>query len=187
MTWKFRFSWFTKLQICNQQMSTLEFLDGYLSWKCMTTRWIQIHISWWRHQMETFSALLVNSPHRGQWRRALIFSLICARIIGWVNNREAGDLPSRLFWRHCNVFVIYVAALCKPSCNLVAPSSILIIRLYVATNFLHKIFSCGISWFLSNLFSAENQLRYLVVTLPKRVSGHPEVFLSCLSAAVLHA
>ena len=34
----------------------------------------------------------VNSPHKGQWRRALIFSLICAWINGWVNNREAGDL-----------------------------------------------------------------------------------------------
>ena len=58
--------------------------------------------SWWRHQMETFSALLalcagnspvpVNSPHKGQWRGALMFSLICARINDWVNNREAGDL-----------------------------------------------------------------------------------------------
>ena len=52
--------------------------------------------------METFSALLaicagnspvpVNSPHKGQWRWALMFSLICAWINGWVNNREAGDL-----------------------------------------------------------------------------------------------
>ena len=57
---------------------------------------------WWRHQMETFSALLAicagNSPgtgefsHKGQWRGALMFALICARINGWVNNREAGDL-----------------------------------------------------------------------------------------------
>ena len=34
----------------------------------------------------------VNSPHKGQWRGALMFSLICTRINGWVNNREAGDL-----------------------------------------------------------------------------------------------
>ena len=34
----------------------------------------------------------VNSPHKGQWRGALMFTLICARINGWVNNREAGDL-----------------------------------------------------------------------------------------------
>ena len=40
--------------------------------------------------------LPVNSPHKGQWRGALIFTLISARINGWVNNREAGD-----FRRHC--------------------------------------------------------------------------------------
>ena len=34
----------------------------------------------------------VNSPHKGQWRAALMSSLICAWINGWVNNREAGDL-----------------------------------------------------------------------------------------------
>ena len=59
-------------------------------------------ITWWRHQMETFSALLalwvgnspvpVNSPHKGQWRGALMFSLICAWIKDWVNNRETDDL-----------------------------------------------------------------------------------------------
>ena len=58
--------------------------------------------TWWRHQMETFSAQLalcagnspvpVNSPHKGQWRGTLMFSLICVWINGWVNNREAGDL-----------------------------------------------------------------------------------------------
>ena len=35
---------------------------------------------------------LVNSPHKGQWRGALMFTLICARINVWVNNRKAGDL-----------------------------------------------------------------------------------------------
>ena len=57
---------------------------------------------WWRHQMETFSALLAicagNSPVPGEFptqrpvTRRLIFTLICARINGWVNNREAGNL-----------------------------------------------------------------------------------------------
>ena len=32
------------------------------------------------------------SPHKGQWRGALVFSLICAWINSWLNNREAGDL-----------------------------------------------------------------------------------------------
>ena len=51
----------------------------------------------------------VNFPHKGRWRRALMFSLICARINGWVNNREAGDL--RRHRAHCNVIVILPAIL----------------------------------------------------------------------------
>ena len=34
----------------------------------------------------------VNSPHKGQWRGALMLSLISAWINEWVNNRETGDL-----------------------------------------------------------------------------------------------
>ena len=60
--------------------------------------------AWWRHQMETFSALLAiyagNSPVSG----ALIFSLICVWINGRVNNREAGDL--RRYRAHYDVSVM---------------------------------------------------------------------------------
>ena len=42
----------------------------------------------WKH----FPRSPVNSPHKGQWRGALMFSLIYVWINGWVNNREAGDL-----------------------------------------------------------------------------------------------
>ena len=56
--------------------------------------------------METFSALLAicvgNSPCL--WRGALKFSLICTRINGWVNDREAGDL--RRHPAHYDVTVI---------------------------------------------------------------------------------
>ena len=34
----------------------------------------------------------VNSPHIGQWRGVLMFSLNCAWLNAWVNNHEAGDL-----------------------------------------------------------------------------------------------
>ena len=34
----------------------------------------------------------VNSPHKGQWRGALMFSLICTWTSGWANHRDAGDL-----------------------------------------------------------------------------------------------
>ena len=46
----------------------------------------------------------VNSPHKGQWRRALMFSLICVWINGGVNNREAGDL--RRYRAHYDVTVM---------------------------------------------------------------------------------
>ena len=69
--------------------------------------------TWWRHQMETFSALLalcagnspvaVNYPHNGQWRGALMFSLICVWINDWVNNRESGDLRRHLGHYNVNV------------------------------------------------------------------------------------
>ena len=41
---------------------------------------------------------------RSQWRGALMFSLICVWINGWVNNREAGDL--RRHRAHYGVIVI---------------------------------------------------------------------------------
>ena len=41
--------------------------------------------------------LPVNSPHKGQWRGALMFSLICA---WWF------ETPPRPLWRHCNALVI---------------------------------------------------------------------------------
>ena len=62
-------------------------------------------MSWWRHQMETFSALLAicagNSPVPGEFHAQrpvtrsfdIFFDL---RIKGWVNNREAGDLKRYL-------------------------------------------------------------------------------------------
>ena len=34
----------------------------------------------------------MDSPHKGQRRGALMFSLICAWTNGWANNRDAGDL-----------------------------------------------------------------------------------------------
>ena len=46
----------------------------------------------------------VNSPHKGQWRGALMFSLICVWINGWVNNPEAGDLSR--YRAHYDVIVM---------------------------------------------------------------------------------
>ena len=54
----------------------------------------RIHPSW------------VKSPHKGQWRGALMFSLICAWINSWEKNPQWWgcwfETPWRPFWRHSN-------------------------------------------------------------------------------------
>ena len=71
--------------------------------------------SWWPHQWENCPRYQpsvrgihrspVDSPHKGQWRRALIFSLICASTNGWTNNRGAGDM--RHHHAHYDVTVMF--------------------------------------------------------------------------------
>ena len=75
--------------------------DDVIKWKHFQRRWLfvrGIHRS------------PANSLHKGQWRGALMFSLICARINGWVNNREAGDL--RRHRAHYDVIVMTVHTGC---------------------------------------------------------------------------
>ena len=76
-------------------------------------RWYTTFHSWWRHQWKYFQRYLpfvrrihrwpVSSPHKGQWRGALMFSLIRAWTKGWVNNRYT---PSRS---------LYVTLMCQES------------------------------------------------------------------------
>ena len=59
---------------------------------------IHDHVTKWKHFpryrpfVRGMHRSAVNSPHKGQCRGALIFSLICVWVNGWVNNGEAGDL-----------------------------------------------------------------------------------------------
>ena len=48
----------------------------------------------------------VNAPHKGQWHRALMFSLICAWTNGWVNNQDTGDL--RHHHAHYDIIVMKI-------------------------------------------------------------------------------
>ena len=74
--------------------------------------------TWWRHHMETFSALLAlcagNSPVTGEFhaqrpvtRGFHVFFGLCMN--GWVNNRKAGDL--RRHRTHYDVTVMLVGGL----------------------------------------------------------------------------
>ena len=56
-------------------------------WLCRMCPWLP-----WGNILATFVIFRFTGPLWGQWRRALMFSLICARINCWVNNREVGDL-----------------------------------------------------------------------------------------------
>ena len=70
-------------RLASWQLSSFKGHDDVIKWKHFSRYWPfvrGIHRS------------PVNSPHKVQWGRALMFSLIYARIDGWVNNREAGDL-----------------------------------------------------------------------------------------------
>ena len=55
-------------------------------------------LSWWLHQIwrhhfpRYWPFVPVNSPHKGQWHGAVMFSLIYAWMNCWVNDCEAGDL-----------------------------------------------------------------------------------------------
>ena len=59
------------------------FHDDVIKWKHFPRYWPFVQGIHWSP---------VDSPHKGQWRGALMFSLICTWINGWVNNCEAGDL-----------------------------------------------------------------------------------------------
>ena len=64
-------------------------------------RWNQT-LAWWRHQIKHFPHYWPfvrgihrspgNSLHKGKWRGALMFSLICTWTNSWASNRDVGDM-----------------------------------------------------------------------------------------------
>ena len=83
------------------------------SWNLLHVQWINVthdDVIKWKHFpiywpfVRGIHRSPVNSPHKGQWRGALMFSLICVWIHGWVNYREAGDL--RRYRAHYDVNVM---------------------------------------------------------------------------------
>ena len=83
--------------------SGLLYHDDVIKWKHFPCYWPFVR------EIHRFP---VNSPHKGQWRGAFMFSLICVWIIGWVNNREAGDL--RRYDNHYDVIVMCILSTAFP-------------------------------------------------------------------------
>ena len=85
--------------------------DDVIKWKHFPRYWPFV---WGIHRSP------VNSPPKGQWRGALIFSLICAWTNGWSNTRDDGDLRGHRADYDVTVmnrsFVIMVSR-CKTSGN----------------------------------------------------------------------
>ena len=75
-----------KRRVCNFDVTlcSLSLHDDVIKWKHFPRYWPFVR---------GINRLPVKSPHnKGQWRGTLMFSLICAWINCWANNREAGDL-----------------------------------------------------------------------------------------------
>ena len=60
---------------------------NFMKWKHFPRYWPFV---WGIHRSP------MNSPHKGHWREALMFSLICVWINGWVNNHQVGELRHHL-------------------------------------------------------------------------------------------
>ena len=104
---------FPEPMLTKQQWGLVAFILGNFSGNA------QDMVTWWCHQMETFSVLLAinawNSPVTSEFptqrrvMRSFDVSLIYAWINGWVNNREAGDFRHcwHPLWCHCNEYENY--------------------------------------------------------------------------------
>ena len=73
---------FTDICLIKQSVGNTPVYDDVIKWKHFARSWPferGIHRS------------PVNSPHKGQWRGALMIFFICASANGWVNNWDTGD------------------------------------------------------------------------------------------------
>ena len=117
--WSLRCSWSIACQRCSNYIFTLDLTPGFNGLgkdNCKTRREIfrfwdlvqLIHddVIKWKHFPRYWPFVReihrspVNSQHKGQWRGALMFTLICSRI----NNREAGDF--RRYRAHYDVIAM---------------------------------------------------------------------------------
>ena len=77
-----------------QVMWRVELHDDVIKWKYFPRYWPFVR---------GIHRLPVNSPHKGQWRGALMFSLICACMNDWVHSWGWWfETPSLPLWCHSN-------------------------------------------------------------------------------------
>ena len=87
-----------KTHICVTLMSQcMSFHDDVIKWKHFPRYW---------HFVRGSHRSSVKSPHKGQWRGALMFIWSAPWINGWVKNREAGDLRRHRAHYDVNCFTL---------------------------------------------------------------------------------
>ena len=102
-------SWLGFLFEANMILITLLWLSDAIWWHSC---WSHDDVIKWNHFPHYWPIVRgihrspVNSPRKDHWHGALMFSLLCAWISGWVNNRKAGDL--RLHRAHYDVTVMNI-------------------------------------------------------------------------------
>ena len=98
-------------------MTSLGHNEGRINPKlCRTLGWANVHLSsWWRHQMETFSVLLVLCEGNSQvtsefpsqrpvtWSFDVFFDLRLNKQLSKQWKRRWFEMPSHPLWCHCNV------------------------------------------------------------------------------------
>ena len=105
-----------KYCLCAEHVTSHQYLNQWwpnsLTYTCITRPEFVTYddLIKWKHFLRYWRIVLgihrspVNFPHKGQWRAALMFSLICIWIDVWVNNWDTGDL--RCHGTHYDVTVM---------------------------------------------------------------------------------
>ena len=100
--------------------------DDIIKWKHFPRYWPFV---WGIHR------LAVNSPHKGQWRRALMFFDLCLN--KRLSKQSSGwwfEMPSCSLWCHCNVNPLPEPKLPLLTRPLVTNSRLIYVHSYVSAN-----------------------------------------------------
>ena len=107
----------------------------------------------------------VNSPHKSQWRGALMFSLIGAWMSGWVNKCEAGKLRRLRTHYDVRVMKTFENIACSCTASLVLKCGWWSMSIVRIANLCHsgKLYRLNTVWFNLPLFF--HTLIYITVLL----------------------
>ena len=114
----------------------------------------------------------VNSPHKGQWRRDLMFSLICVWINGWVNNHEACDL--KRYRTHYDVIVMLLRQLVRHACFSILQHGLTLIPARMS-NYIHYKTTIEVWEWISYFIP---HLKWNMITIPQKILAFINRFMA---------